>query len=73
MVVWLFAYSTPALTGDAQDHGGHAEANDGIKDRGARGYRYRAGDNGERDVCVGASVVAVCDQRGAFQPAPGTE
>lgn len=66
------AYREPACAGDAQDHGGHGEADDGIEDWGAGGYCDGAGDDGESDVCVGAGMSAVCDQRGAFQSAPGT-
>jgi hypothetical protein len=70
--ILLSSFSAPALAGDAQDHGGHGEADYGIEDPGARGYCDGAGDDGERDVCVGAGVIAVCDQRGAFQPVPST-
>src|SRR6267143_6435390 len=66
----MSAYRAPALAGDAEDHDGHAQADDGIEDRSASGYHYGAGDDGERDVCVDAGMIAVCDQRRAFQPPP---
>ncbi len=72
MVVRVSAYRAPALAGDAQDHDGHPEADDGVEDRGAGSYCDGAGDYGERDVSVRAGVIAVRDQRGAFQSVPCT-
>jgi hypothetical protein len=37
VVVRVSAYRAPALAGDAQDHDGHLEANEGIEDRDASG------------------------------------
>ena len=57
--------------GDAQDHGGHAQPDDGIEAKGAGGDRDGAGDHGERDVCVDAGMIAVRDQCGTVQSVPG--
>ena len=70
VLVWVSAYRAPALEGDAQDHDGHAQADEWIEDRSTYGNGDGAGDHGERDVCVDAGVIAVCDQRGAVQVVP---
>jgi hypothetical protein len=72
MTVRVTAYPAPALAGDAQDHVRHAQADDGIEDRRARGDCHGACDDGERDVCVDAGVVAVCSQGRAVEAAPGS-
>jgi hypothetical protein len=72
VAVWLSAYRAPALAGDAQDYDGHAQADERIEDWGAGGDGYGARDDGERDVCIDAGMVAVCDQRRTVQSMPGT-
>src|SRR6185437_12248536 len=67
----VYANGVAALEGDAQDHDGHAQADEGIEDRGPRRNGEGAGNDGERDVCVDAGMIAVCDQRGAVEPASG--
>ena len=64
------AHRTPALTGDAQDHDGHPQADDRIENRCARGDRDGTGDHSERDVCVDAGVIAVRGQCGTIEAAP---
>ena len=62
-MVRVSAYRAPALPGDAQDHDGHPQADDWIEEGCACCDGDGADDDGERDVCVDAGVIAVCDQR----------
>jgi hypothetical protein len=61
------------LPGDAQDHQRDGEADERVADVAADGDDDRAGDDGEADEPVRAGVVAVGDQGGAVEVAPGTE
>jgi hypothetical protein len=69
--VWVSAYRVPALAGDAQDHDGHPEADEGIEDRCTRGDCESARDDRQRDICVDTGMIAVRDQCGTVQPVAG--
>jgi len=61
--VVVAAHRAPRLPRDPQDHDGDGEADERIGDLEPGGQRRGGGDDGERDVGVGAGVVAVSDQR----------
>jgi len=57
----------PRLPGNAQDHDRDAESDDGVGPRESEGHNRRRGDDGQRDVCIGARVVAIGDEGGAVE------
>ena len=61
----------PRVPGDAQDHGGDGEADERVGYRHAECDGCGGGDDGERDVGVGARVVAVSDQGGRLEALTG--
>lgn len=63
--------SAPTISGDAEDHDGHGEPNEGIEHRSAGGDSERAGDNSQGDVCVDASMISVGHESGTVQATPG--
>lgn len=67
LVAMVAAHGPPRGPGDLEDHRGDREADQRIGDRQAEGDDDRAGDDGEADVGVGPSVVAVGDQRRAVE------
>lgn len=64
---------SPRLPGDPHDQRADAEADQRVGKLQPEGHRDRAGDDGEADVGIGFGVVAVSDQGGAVERAPGRE
>src|SRR5215218_1338180 len=60
----------PGLPGDAEDHERNGKADQGICDRRPQRDPGGAADDAERDESVGASVVAIGDERGALEAPP---
>lgn len=66
-------HSAPRVPCDLEDHERDREADDWVADRRPGRNESRAGDNTERNEAIGASVVAVCDERWARESASRAE